>query len=133
MLNVDGLSDTSLADVQDFVSQSSPDVVFLLETKRRFEEFGTDIAIEGYEHFEVKRSDVADHKQGGGLVCYMKKSDGLVFNRYTPDIMDKELEYVNYERIWITIDSLQSKTAILGVVMGCQYDDDRHADWNEGI
>ena len=47
--------------------------------------------------------------------------------------MNKELEYVNYERIWITIDSLQSKTAILGVYMGCQYDDDRHAAWNEGI
>ena len=133
MLNVDGLSNTSLAVVQDFVSQSSPDVVFLLETKRRFEGFGIDNAIEGYEHFEVKRSDVSDHKQGGGLVCYTKMSDGLVFNRYTPDIMDKELKYVNYERIWITIDSFQSKTVILGVYMGCQYDDDRHADWNEGI
>ena len=133
MLNVDGLSDTSLADVQDFVAQSSPDVVFLLETKRRFEEFGTDIAIDGYEHFEVKRSDVADHKQGGGLVCYTRRTDGLVFKRHTPEIMNIDLEYVNYERIWITIDSLKSKTAILGVYMGCQYEDDRHADWNEGI
>ena len=56
-----------------------------------------------------------------------------MFNRYTPDISDHELEYVNYERIWITVDSLQSKTAILNVYMGCQYDDDRHAQWNDGI
>ena len=133
MLNVDGLSDVSLADVQDFVERSSPDIVFLLETKRRLEEFGTDIAINGYEHFEVKRSDVAEHKNGGGLVCYTRKSDGLMFKRYTPDIVDPELEYVNYERIWVTVDSLQSKTAILSVYMGCQYDDDRHANWNEGI
>ena len=133
MLNVDGLSDTCIADVQDFVSRSSPDIVFLLETKRRLEEFGTDITIDGYEHFEVKRSDVAGHKQGGGLVCYTRKSDGLLFKRYTPDIPNQELEYVNYERIWITVDSLQSKIAILSVYMGCQYDDDRHAEWNEGI
>ena len=133
MLNVDGLSDISLADVQDFVTQSSPDIVFLLETKRRLEEFGTDINIDGYDHFEVKRSDVAEHKQGGGLVCYTKKSDGLMFKKYAPDISDPELEYVNYERVWVTVDSLQSKTAILSVYMGCQYDDDRHADWNDGI
>ena len=133
MLNVDGLNDTSLADIQDFVVQNSPDIVFLLETKRRLEEFGTDITIDGYDHFEVKRSDVAEHKQGGGLVCYTRKADGLVFKKHTPDIPDKDLEYVNYERIWLTIDSLQSKTAILSVYMGCQYDDDRHADWNDGI
>ena len=53
MLNVDGLSDTSLADVQDFAANNSPDVIFLLETKRRMEELGTDISIDNYEHFEV--------------------------------------------------------------------------------
>ena len=46
MLNVDGLSDTSLADVQDFAANNSPDVIFLLETKRRMEELGTDISID---------------------------------------------------------------------------------------
>ena len=65
LLNVDGLSDTSLADVQDFVANNSPDVVFLLETKRRMEELGTDITIDDYDHFEVKRSDVSKDKQGG--------------------------------------------------------------------
>ena len=133
MLNVDGLSDTSLADIQDFVALNSPDIVFLLETKRRLEEFGTDISIDGYEHFEVKRSDVAEHKQGGGLVCYTRKVDGLIFKTHTPDILDKDLEYVNYERIWLTIDSLHSKTAVLSAYMGCQYEDDRHEAWNEGI
>ena len=50
MLNVDGLSDTSLADVHEFVERTSPDVVFLLETKRRHEEMCTDISIEGYDN-----------------------------------------------------------------------------------
>ena len=33
MLNVDGFSDTCIADVQDFVSQNSPDIVFFLKLR----------------------------------------------------------------------------------------------------
>ena len=33
MLNVDGLSDTALVDVEDFVLRTKPDIVSLLETK----------------------------------------------------------------------------------------------------
>ena len=133
MLNVDGLSDTSLADVQDFIEKKSPDVVFLLETKRRMEELGTDISVEGYDHFEVKRSDVAEHKPGGGIACYTRKTDGLVFRRHSPDIIHEHLEFVNNERVWLKIDSLMAKTAILSVYMGCQYDDDRHQTWNDSM
>ena len=133
MLNVDGLTDTSMYDVQNFVDQNSPDVVFLLETKRRLEELATDIDIDGYENFEVRRSDVAGHKQGGGIACYTRKSEGLIFRRHTPDIAYEHLEYVNNERIWLKIDSLKAKTAILSVYIGCQYADDRHEEWNLGI
>ena len=58
MLNVDGLSDASMVDVEDFVLENRPDVVIILETKRRVEELATDISIEGYDDFEVRRSDV---------------------------------------------------------------------------
>ena len=34
-LNVDGLSDAKLADVVSYAEQCSPDIIFLLETKRR--------------------------------------------------------------------------------------------------
>ena len=44
---MDGLSLTSLADVHDFVDSTSPDVVFLLETRCRQEQFWFDIGIEG--------------------------------------------------------------------------------------
>ena len=50
-----------------------------------------------------------------------------------PDINDEELSFVNNERFWVTVDSLQCKTAICGVYVGCQYGDDRHAEWNDGI
>ena len=133
MLNVDGLSDTALADVEDFILDNKPDIVFLLETKRRLEDMCADISIPDYDSFEVRRSDVADHRHGGGIACFTRKSDGLIIRQYSPDIASIDLEYVNNERIWLKVDSLHSKTAILGVYMGCQYPDDRHGEWNDGI
>ena len=133
MLNINGLSDVALADVEEFISTEKPDIVFLLETKRRMEELCSDISIEGYDQFEVRRSDTAGHKDGGGIACYTRQADGLVIRQYSPDILNSELEYVNNERVWLKVESLQLKTAVLGVYMGCQYPDDRHGDWNDNI
>ena len=131
-LNVDGLSRTSLADVHDFIDSTDPDVVFLFETKRREEQICFDIGIESYDHFEVRRSDVSKHKKGGGIACFTRKVDGIHFERFHPDL-PADLEYVNYERVWLKVNSLRTKTAILGVYAGCQYDDDRHAVWNSQL
>ena len=57
----------------------------------------------------------------------------MIFRRHTPDIAYAHLEYVDNERIWLKIDSLKAKTAILSVYIGCQYADDRHEEWNLGI
>ena len=131
-LNVDGLSYDSFVDVCDFVDQTSPDVVFLLETKRREEHLGFDISLSGYDVFEVKRSDTEGHKGGGGIACYTKRTEGLNFERHRPEV-PAQLDYVNYERVWIKVSSPKCKTAILSVYGGCQYPDNRNADWNEGI
>ena len=133
LLNVDGLSDASLVDIEDFVLTNRPDVVFILETKRRLEELAPDISLQGYDDFEVRRSDAAGDGPGGGIACYTREADGLVIRRYLPEISLPQFEYVNKERVWLTVDSLKSKTAILGVYMGCQYPDDRHGEWNDGI
>ena len=131
-LNVDGLSRTSLADVHDFIDSTNPDVVFLFETKRREEQICFDIGIQNYDHFELRRSDVSKHKKGGGIACFTRKLDGLHFERFHPDL-HSDLEYINYERVWLKVNSLCTKTAILGVYAGCQYDDDRHAVWNSQL
>ena len=133
MLNINGLSDVALADVEEFISTEKPDIVFLLETKRRMEELCSDISVQGYEHFEVRRSDAAGHKDGGGIACYTRQADGLVIRQYSPDILNPDLEYINNERVWLKVESLQLKTAVLGVYMGCQYPDDRHGEWNDNI
>ena len=67
-LNIDGLSDAKLEDITSTVFSKSPDIFFLLETKRRSEDIGIDISVPGYELFEIKRSDVPGDRAGGGCV-----------------------------------------------------------------
>ena len=38
LLNVDGLNESSFADVKEVLSSQMPDICLLLETKRRFED-----------------------------------------------------------------------------------------------
>ena len=67
LLNVDGLSPSSFEDVRTVLLEKSLDVCFLLETKRRYEEQGSDISVPGYDVHEVRRSDVAEDRSGGGI------------------------------------------------------------------
>ena len=133
LLNVDGLSHSSLEDVKTVLNDKSPDLCFLLETKRRHEEHGSDISVPGYDVQEIRRSDAAGDKGGGGIACYTRKTDGIIFKEYTPPIPDPNLHFVRTERVWITTESLLMKTAVCGVYMGCQYPDDRHGVWNQGL
>ena len=107
-LNVDGLSDAKLADIVSFTEQRSPDIFFLLETKRRVEEIGSDINIDGYELIEIRRSDTADDKQGGGIACYFKNTRNMLFKTHSPTINQADLAYVDNERLWITVETQQT-------------------------
>ena len=133
LLNVDGLSPSSLEDVSDACRRQSLDICLLLETKRRYEDVGDDIAIEGYTVREVRRSDAANDRGGGGLAIYTKQTDGILFKEHSPNIADPALHYVRNERYWITTESLLMRTAVCGLYLGCQYGDDRFCDWNEGL
>ena len=126
ILNVDGMSEASLVNVESVVGTHKPDVVFLLETKRRAEEDGMDMSLLGYDVHEARRSNNAEDREGGGIAVYTKLSDGLLFKQYKPDILDPGKALVNSERMWITVESESSKTAICGLYLGCQYSDDRH-------
>lgn len=133
LLNVDGLSSSSLEDIQLTLQQKSLDVCIILETKRRQEEFASDISIPGYNVKEIRRSDAAGDKGGGGLAYYTRQSDGILFKEYSPPIADPALHYVRTERFWLTADSLLMKTAVCGTYLGCQYPDDRNQSWNQGL
>ena len=133
LLNVDGLSPSSLEDVRSACNRKTLDVMVLLETHRRNEELGDDIAITGYDLHEVRRSDVAGDKGGGGLAFYTRQADGILFKEYSPPVADPSLHYVQNERFWLTTESLLMKTAVCGLYLGCQYADDRFGSWNDGL
>ena len=133
LLNVDGLSPSSLEDVKSALNQKVLDVCVLLETKRRHEDIGSNIKIDGYSVQELRRSDAAGDRGGGGIAFYTRQTDGLLFQEFSPTIADTSLHYVHNERFWLTTESLMLKTAICGLYMGCQYADDRHGTWNDGM
>ena len=85
-LNVDGLNEVTLHEVSSTVHEESPDILILVETKRREEDVPIDISLPGYYVHEAKRSDLAGDKAGGGIAVYCKLSDGdyfqKVFSRY---------------------------------------------------
>ena len=132
-LNVDGLSEAKLADITSTVLSTSPDIFFLLETKRRFEEIGIDISVPGYELSEFRRSDLSGDRAGGGIAVYTKNTGGLLFKSYTPAIAHSDFEFVQNERFWVTVDSMNCKTAICGVYMACQLNGDVHGEWNDRL
>ena len=133
LLNVNGLSEASLANVETVVGSEKPDIVILLETKRRAEESGIDISVPGYSVHESRRSNNAGDRDGGGIAVYTKLGDGIIFKHHQPDIHNQAHAFVNSERLWITLDSRTSKTAVCGLYLGCQYSDDRHGTWNDAI
>ena len=133
LLNVDGYSDETLVDVQRTLAVRKPDICFLLETKRRYEDVGSEVRVDGYDLHEVRRSNSACDKGGGGLAVYTKTDACFSFKEYNPDITNPYHSFVQNERKWMTIDSSSYKTAFCGVYLGFQADDDRHGEWNEAI
>lgn len=94
---------------------------------------GSDISVAGYDVSEVRRSDAAEDKQGGGIAFYTKASGGILFKRHSPDIAHADLAYVDNERFWVLVETQHSKTAVCGSYFGCQFSDDRNQAWNEGM
>ena len=133
LLNVDGLTEPSLVNIESVVTTEKPDVIFILETKRRVEEEGIDISVPGYQVHETRRSNNAGDRDGGGIAAYTRLGEGIIFKQYKPDIADQANAFVNSERMWITVQSQSSKTAICGLYLGCQYSDDRYGNWNDAI
>ena len=133
LLNVDGLTLSSLEDVKDTIDRKQPDVCILLETKRREEDVGINVDIPGYTLRELRRSDTAGDKGGGGIAVYTRQLDGLVFHDYFPEIRDQDCHFVRNERIWITTESAMNKSAVCGAYFGCQHPDNRNASWNDAM
>ena len=133
MLNVDGLNLSALSDIQKVLDKKKPDICIIIETHRREEELGMDISIDGYNLHELRRSDTAGDKRGGGIAWYTRQVDGIIFDEHSPEIVEQRNHFVNKERFWVKTHSASQKTAICGAYFGFQAGDDRHGEWNDAM
>ena len=56
-----------------------------------------------------------------------------MFRRHNPAISDPKNTFIKNERMWITYDSKQGKTAVCCVYLGYQNNDDCNGEWNDSI
>ena len=128
--NMNGKTVKGMEDVKKAVTGQDISIMCLVETHVRKED-RKGPNIEGYDTHQACRE--GNDKKGGGLAILTKKGSGLAFKRYSPEIANVGLSYVNKERMWITYESLRGKTAVCCVYLGCHNDDGRHKEHNRGI
>ena len=108
LLNVNGYLQTTANDVEITMSKQDVDVMCIVETKTRREDKDK-IKVKGFDVHKTRRSDADSDKQGGGLAI-LRRKDGIVFKRNSPEIEEKEHRFVEKERLWVTYDSKKGKT-----------------------
>jgi exonuclease III len=108
------------------------DIVCLVETHLRHED-KKKIKVKGFDVFEVRRADAEGDLKGGGIAVLARQKDGIIFKMHSPKIVDPECKFVDKERLWVTYDSVGSRTAVCAVYLGFQATDDRHGDKNDKI
>ena len=131
-LNADGWSEQSKLDVLSAIEAKNIDIFSVLETKKRVEDKDK-LKVPGFDIFESRREEAKKDKKGGGIACLVRKSSGILVKEHLPKISQPELQYVAAERLWLTYQSQQGKTALCTVYLGFNHADDRHLAWNQGI
>ena len=129
-LNSDGWSIQKEFDVQGAIEAKNIDIFSVIETHLKKGDKDK-LAFNGFSVFETRRSE--KDKKGGGIAVFARKSSGVAYKRHSPKIEKPELHYVESERIWITYESQQGKTAVCSLYLGCQAPGDKHTEWNQGI
>ena len=130
-LNADGWSEQTEFDVLAAIEAKNLDVFSVSET--HFTRSDKVLKLPGYTVFECKRDAGRGDKKGGGIACIVRKSMGVSFKKFSPNINKPELNYVDAERLWVTYQSQQGKSAICSLYLGFNAGDGRHEAWNRGI
>ena len=130
-LNADGWSDQTEFDVLSAIEAKNLDVFSITETK--YMRGDKNLKVPGFDVFESRRDGGRHDKKGGGVACLVRKSLGVAFKKFSPVITRPELNYVETERLWVTYQSQQGKSAICTLYLGFNAGDRRHETWNRGI
>ena len=117
-LNVNGLSQKSVIDIQDIINLKKPDIFGLCETHRNTEQNIDTVNFEDYKLFENRRDP--EGKPGGGIAVYCRTSGGLRISKHDPKYINIDLLTVANERLWVTVHSESNKTSICFVYVATQ-------------
>ena len=131
--NCNGYSEVSQKDIKELIRNQNPGVVGILETKLRQEDGTTDVEIEGYDAVDVRRSDLAGDKAGGGILVFTRQEGGVKYKQRTFKVRRKENSHVQTERVWITAKAGGSKIAYGFVYVAQQKSGDEFGRWNDSL
>ena len=134
LLNCNGFNDVTRQDILNLTQTHRPEVIGVLESKLR-EEQGDDMCeIPGYSTVDIRRSDLAGDKKGGGILVFTREVDGLNFKHKKFTIKSKEKQFVQNERVWVTVKTKGYKTAFCFTYLGFQCEHtDKNGEWNDLI
>ena len=130
-LNADGWKDQTEFDILAAIEAKNLDVFAVQET--HFRKGDKKLKAPGFTVFECRRDEGRHDKKGGGVAILVRKSIGVAFKKFSPPISKPVLNYVDSERLWVTYQSHQGKSAICSLYLGFNAGDGRHEAWNRGI
>ena len=135
-LNADGWNEQTEYDVTMAIEAKNLDIFTVVETHSMKGDSGRNkkkINVPGFKVFEAERDRGNQDKRGGGIAVLVRKALSVGVSKYSPNISKPELSHVNSERLWLTYQSQQGKSALCSVYLGFNASDGRHVGWNQGI
>ena len=136
--NARGFDEVTEHDTMDLIRNQKPEIVGILETHLREEDGSRNVDIpKGYSKIEVRRSDLADDKDGGGIMVVYKNAQGLKIEYKNLKIRNKENDFVEKERVWVTVKTKTEKMAVGFVYVAAENraekDKEKFSNWNNAI
>ena len=110
-----------------------PGLVGLLETKLRQVDGVREVEMPGYDVVDIRRSDLAGDKEGGGILVYSRQEGGVRYRERVFKIRKKENRHVANERVWIQARAGTVKWAVCFVYIAQQKSRDEFGEWNDSI
>ena len=136
--NARGFDALTEHDTVNLIKSQKPEVVGILETHLREEDGTRKVNTpEGYSKIEVRRSDLADDKDGGGIMVIYKRAQGIKIEQKNLKIRKKENIFVEKERIWVSVKTKEEKLAVGFVYMAAENRAEKNRvefnRWNDSI
>ena len=136
--NARGWDEITEQDAVNLITNQKPEVFGVVETHLREEDGTRKLGIpKGYSVVEARRSDLADDKDGGGIMVIYKNAKGIDIRPKKLRIRKEENMFVEKERLWVTVKTKTTKLAVCFVYVASENrsekDKEKFNIWNTSI